>query len=473
MSDQALAYQPITRLAQLIQRKELSPVTLTRFYLDRIEELEPQLNAHITIMAESALAEAKAAEEEIHRGQYRGPLHGIPMGMKDQFWTKGVNTTWGSRIYRDFIPAEDATVVRRLREAGAVLIAKHNQAEFAMGGTRVHPYGTPRNPWDPQRIPGHSSSGSAVAVAAAMCAAALGEDTGGSGRIPAAACGIVAIRPTFGRISRHGTMPVSWSMDSASPMSLTVEDCAIVLQAVAGHDLLDPLSSPSLALDYRQGLHDGVRGMRAGAIKELLPPDSADQGVRQAFQESIRTLESLGMTVGEVSVPLITLAAPIFVAICDTDAAGVQFDNIRLRPMDYDSSTRTRLMSASLVSASIYTRAQRARTLFRRQMEDALRKVDILLSPMSGGPPPLIEEENVYFQSKEDVIRRQFGARSFTTPYSLAAMPAITIPCGVTANGNMPMGLQIGGGPFEEATVLRAAAAFESATQWHTRHPKL
>ena len=472
MTVKELLYETVAGLAPLIESRQVSPVELTEAYLERIEKLNVQLNAYITVCGDEALASARQAETEIGRGEYRGPLHGIPMGLKDQFFTKGIRTTIGSRLFANQIPDEDATVTARIKDAGAVLLGKHNMAEFALGGTRVHPYGTPRNPWDQDRIPGHSSSGSGVAVSASLCAAAVGEDTGGSGRIPAAACGIVSIRPTYGRVSRHGTYPVCWSMDTPSPMTKSVEDCAVVLQAIAGHDPKDGMSSRLPVPNYRSMLRDEIRGIRVGVIKELLPPESAHVDMIQAFKHGIKVLEELGASVEEVSVPLIPESAPFYVAICDTDGAHMHFDSIRSRPMEYDGATRARLLAASLVSAGIYNRAQQVRGLLRKQMMSALDDVDVLLSPMSNGLFPRIDEEIVVFHSKEDVIERQFGARSFTTPYSLAALPALSVPCGFTSEG-MPIGLQLGGRPFDEGTVLRVAYAFESATDWHKQRPQL
>ena len=472
MTIKELLYEPITNLAPLIESRQVSPVELTEAYLERIEKLNEQLNAYITVCGDEAMASARQAETEIGRGEYRGPLHGIPIGLKDQFFTKGIRTTIGSRLYADQVPDEDATIAARLKDAGTILLGKHNMAEFAMGGTRVHPYGTPRNPWDTERTPGHSSSGSGVAVSASMCAAAVGEDTGGSGRIPAAACGIVSIRPTYGRVSRHGTYPMCWSMDTPSPMTKSVEDCAVILQAIAGHDPRDGMSSRLPVPDYRSTLRDEIRGCRVGVIKELVPPESAHPDVIKAFQRSIRVLEGLGASVEEVSVPLIPLSAPFYVAVCDTDGAHVHFDSIRSSPMEYDSATRARLMAASLVSAGIYNRAQQARGLLREQVMSALSRVDVLLSPMSNGPAARIDDDIVVFNSKEDVIERQFGTRSFTSLYSLAALPAIAVPYGLTAEG-MPIGLQLGGKPFDEGMVLRVAYAFESATDWHTQRPDL
>ena len=472
MADEELVFETVAGLASLIERREVSPVALVEAYLERIDRLNDQLHAYITVCRESALAEARTAEKEIANGRYQGPLHGIPIGLKDQFLTKGVRTTGGSRIHSGLMPDEDATIVRRLKDAGAIVLGKHNMAEFAMGGTREHPYGNPRNPWDLERIPGHSSSGSGVAVSASMCAAAIGEDTGGSGRIPAAACGITAIRPTHGRVSRHGTVPMSWSMDCASPMGRTAEDCALLLQATAGHDPRDATSSTLPVPDYRSALRSDIGDMRVGVVRELVPPESADAGVRSAFAEGVRVFEKLAASVEEVSIPLIELAAPIFVAICDTDGAHVHFDSIRERAHEYDSATRARLMSASLVSAGLYNVAQRARGLLRSQMMAALEGVDVLISPMSFGPPATLAAEKVVFESKEDVIARQFGSRSFTTPHSLAALPAMTVPCGFNSVGT-PVGLHIAGRPFDEQTVLNAGFAFQSATDWHERRPEL
>ncbi len=472
MADQELIFETVSHLAPLISQKEVSPVELTKAYLERIKNLDHQLHAYITVCGDEALAAARTAESEILRGEYRGPLHGIPIGIKDQFFTKGIRTTVGSKIYADWVPKEDATVVTRLKEAGAIFLGKHNLAEFAMGGTRKHPYGDPRNPWDLDRIPGHSSSGSGVAVSASLCAAAVGEDTGGSGRNPAAACGLVALRPTYGRISRYGAFPVCWSMDTASPMTKSVEDCAVILQAIAGYDPKDGMSSRLPVPDYRHNLKDGIQGVRLGIIKELFPGESANPDIRHALHRSVTVFEELGASVEEVSIPLISLAVPIFSAICDTDGAHVHYDLLRTRAHDYDSATRTRLLSASLVSAGIYNKAQRARVLLRNQIMTAFRRVDALLSPMSGGPPPKFGEENPIYRSKEEFIKLHFGARAFPTPYSLASLPALTLPCGFTSTG-MPIGLQIGGRPFDEETVLRAAFAFESATEWHLRRPDL
>jgi aspartyl-tRNA(Asn)/glutamyl-tRNA(Gln) amidotransferase subunit A len=472
MPPQELAFHPVAQLGPLLAQRKVSPVELVQAYLDRILSLDERLHAYITVCADEALAAARQAEDEIIRGRYRGALHGIPIAVKDQFLTKGIRTTGGAKIFGDLIPDVDATVVRRLREAGAILLGKLNLSEFAFGGTRAHPYGTPRNPWSLEHSPLGSSSGSGIAVAASLCAAALGEDTGGSVRLPAAACGIVGLRPTFGLVSRQGVMPASWSLDTAGPMTRTVADCAVLLQAIAGYDPQDRTSSRHAVPDYSHRLGDGVKGMRIGVIRELLDPKINDSEVQAAVAQAIARYRQLGASVQEVSIPMISLAAPIFIAICDTDGASVHEQLIRSRAQDYDTATRTRIFAASLLPANLYHRAQRARGLLRRQLMAALEGVDVLLSPSMATPPPQIGDDIIPYRSKADVIARMFGARSFSTPYSLAALPAVSIPCGFTA-ANLPIGLQIGGKPFDEATVLRIAAAYEGSTEWHTTRPGL
>jgi aspartyl-tRNA(Asn)/glutamyl-tRNA(Gln) amidotransferase subunit A len=472
MTAQDMVFQPITQLAPLVAQRKVSPGELVQAYLDRILTFDERLHAYITVCTDEALAAARQAEAEITRGHYRGALHGIPVAVKDQFLTKGIRTTGGAKIFGDLIPDVDATIIRRLYEAGAIVLGKLNLSEFAFGGTRVHPYGTPHNPWSLEYSPLGSSSGSGVAVAACLCAAALGEDTGGSARLPAAACGIVGLRPTFGLVSRHGVMPASWSMDTAGPMTRTVADCAVLLQAIAGYDPQDRTSSRHPIPDYGCHLGAGVRRVRIGVIRELLDPKINDREVQAAVEHAVARYRELGAIVQEVSIPLITLAAAIFIAICDTDGANVHEQLIRSRAQDYDAATRTRIFSASLLPANLYHRAQRARGLLRRQMMAALEEVDVLLSPSMATPPPKIGDDITSYRSKADVIARMFGARSYSTPYSLAALPAVSIPCGFTAE-NLPIGLQIGGKPFDEATVLRVAAAYEASIDWHTRRPML
>lgn len=467
-----LAFEPLSRQADLLRSKQVSPVELTQTYLDRIERVDGELNSFITVTSDEALESAGKAEKEIIEDKHRGALHGIPIGIKDQFDTQGVRTTHGSTIFSDNVPDRDCTVVMRLKEAGATILGKLNMTEFAFGDTRDYPYGTPRNPWSLDHHPGMSSAGSGSSVAAGLCSASLGEDTGGSVRIPASMCGIVGIRPTMGRISRYGVLPMCWSMDITGPMTRTVEDCALLLGVLAGHDPNDRLSSKQPVPDYTRDLAKGIQGLKIGYLKEQMDAEAIDNEVRQAIEQALGVMESLGAQVSEVSIPLLSLAGPIYIAICDSDAANVHGKLLRERGDEYDAGTRARLVSASLMPAVLYHKAQRARELLRRQMAAALTKVDALVSPTMGNPPPTIEEATGRFMSEDEIRARLFGSRANTTPYNLAGFPAMSIPCGFTESG-LPIGLQLGGRPFDETMLFRIAAAYEQATDWHTRHPEL
>ena len=294
------------------------------------------------------------------------------MAIKDQFWTDGILTSNGSRVYRDFVPTEDATIVRRLKGAGATLLGKLNLSELAMGGTQEPPWGIPANPWDLDRTPEESSSGSGVALSAHLCAASIGEDTGGSGRGPAAYCGVVGLRPTFTRVSRYGMTHMCWFMDAAAPMTKTVEDCAIVLGVIAGYDDLDPYTSRRPVPDYTATLRDGVRGLRVGVIRELRDSPDMHPEVRDAIEKSLAVLRGLGAEVREVSIPLVELAGAIFVGVADTEGAGARDEILRNQADDLDQASRTRLLSASLVPFKVYNRAAKARVLLRKQFMSAL-----------------------------------------------------------------------------------------------------
>ncbi|MDA1128323.1 MAG: amidase, partial [Chloroflexi bacterium] len=395
-------------------------------------------------------------------------LAGVPIAVKDQYWTKGILTTNGSKVYKDFIPNEDSTVIKRLKDAGGVLLGKLNLSELAMGGTQNPPWGIPANPWNYDCTPGESSSGSGVALAAHLCAASMGEDTGGSGRGPASYCGVVGLRPTFTRVSRYGMTHMCWFMDAASPMTKTVADCALMLGVVAGYDLKDPYTSHKPVPDYTTGLRDGVRGLRVGLIKELHETEDMHPDVRSAIEASLETFRELGAEVKEVSLPLAELAGAIFVGIADTEGAGARDEILRNQPGDLDQASRTRLQSAALVPAKVYNRAAKARVLLRRQIMAALKDVDILVSPTSPYPAPKHTDLTARFENPEDVRRRFFFRRAYTGCYSLTGLPAISIPGGFTADG-LPIGLQLGAAPFDEETLLRASYAYEQATPWHTR----
>jgi len=465
-----LAFAGAARQAALMREKRLSPVELVTAYLDRIERLDKTLRAFITVCGERALSEAKRAEAEAAAGQWRGPLHGIPFAVKDQLDTAGILTTSGSALLRDNVPAEDSTVVARLKSAGGILIGKLNLTEFALGGTIRFPYGQPRNPWHPDHDPGGSSSGSGIAAAAALCSATLGEDTGGSVRSPASYCGAVGLRPTWGRVSRHGCFPAAWSMDQVGPLTRTVEDAALVLGVIAGHDPSDPTTSRSAVPDYRAALAAGVKSKRIGVITELVDGADTQAEVRGAVREAARGLATLGATVEDISLPLISHSGGVFMALCDSEAAGRHKPWLATRAGEYDTGTRRRLLAAGLIPAAALHQAARARSLIREQILGALAKLDLLLAPTSPHPAPAIAFHTAPVTSKQEAGRRFFGRRSYTTPASLAGVPAISVPCGFTRN-NLPIGLQIIGRPLGESAVLGAAGAWERAAGLSMRPP--
>jgi aspartyl-tRNA(Asn)/glutamyl-tRNA(Gln) amidotransferase subunit A len=359
--DDDLAFMGAAKLAALVRDKQMSPVDLVRLYLDRIDRFDGRLRAWITVCREQAQEAARRAEAAVMRGWPLGPLHGVPVGVKDQFDTAGVRTTVGSKILADRVPTEDATIVTRLARAGAILLGKQNLTEFAFGGTIRPPFGQPRNPWNLDHDPGMSSSGSGAATAAALCAGSIGEDTGGSVRIPAAWCGLVGHRPTWGLVSRKGSFPLCWSMDAAGPLARTVEDAAILLGAIAGHDPADPLTSRRPVPDYRAALTGGVRGLRIGTLREFVSGADTVPAMRSAVVDATRVLEGLGAVVEEVSIPLLPLAGAIFMACADAEGAGLHLGWIRSRPADYDQGTRRRLLTASLLPAAYQQVATRAR----------------------------------------------------------------------------------------------------------------
>lgn len=467
-----LAFLSATELAALVRSKQVSPVELVRLYLERIDRLDGRLRAYITVAAEAALDEARKAEAALMRGEAPGPLHGVPVAVKDQFDVAGMPTTCGSRILAGHVPGETATTVARLAEAGAIVLGKLNLTEFALGGTVDFPFGQPRNPWNLDHEPGSSSSGSGIAVAAGLAGAALGEDTGGSIRTPASWCGVVGLRPTWGRVSRHGVFPLCWSMDAAGPMTRTVEDAALLLGVIAGWDPQDPLTRRRPVPDYRTALAEGAEGLRIAIIRELAFGPETDPEVETAVREAVRTLERLGARVDEISLPLLPLAGAVFMTLADSEGAGLHQRWLRSRPGDYDQGTRRRLLAASLVPAARYHQAQRARALIRRQVLEALARFDLLLAPTAHQAAPPIAAGAAPITSRAQVAGRFFTRRSYVAPASLAGVPAIAVPAGFTRAG-LPLSVQLLGRRFEEATLLRAAHAYEQASGWFRRHPSL
>ena len=453
-----------TELSRLVKKRDVSPVEAVEAYLERIEDLDPKLNAFITLCRGEALQEAHEAEQALARGEYLGPMHGIPVAVKDQMYTKGILTTGGSTIFKDFVPDEDATVITKLKAAGAILLGKLNMTEFATTGLS-HRFKPVHNPWDLERHTGGSSSGSGAATAAFLCATSLGEDTGGSIRWPASWCGQVGLRPTWGRVSRYGLMPGTWSMDTIGPISRTVEDCAMTLQAIAGYDSKDPYTWDIPVPDYKGALDPDIKGVRVGVVKEILYSGLVAEEIRQAIVKSADMLRELGASVEEISIPLFAHDRAINAGL-KVEPPFKYRELVRSRLQEIGHDNRINYLTGAIMPAQAYYKAQKLRALLRRQTLQALEKVDVLLQPTAAVaaqklmPDPIVE-------GKESADRNPW---LLTAPLALASTPAISICCGFTVQ-NLPIGLQIGGRPFEEATVMKVAYAYEQATPWHTRRP--
>ena len=461
----------VAELGRLIQAREVSPVEATEAYLERIDRIDGRLNSYITVCHNEARQAAREAEQAIAAGQYRGPLHGIPLAVKDQFDTAGIRTTYGSRLEWDNVPDADAVVVAKLKEAGAVLLGKLNLSEFALGESFHHPGGQPRNPWDLSRNPGISSSGSAAATAAFLCATALAEDTGGSTRIPAAWSGLTGLRPTWGRVSRRGVAGVSWSMDTVGPISRSAEDCALTFQAIAGHDPEDPYSWNVSVPDYLQEIQGGVDGLRVGVLREKVADGGLEPGVRQVIESAVAQLGEMGATTREISMPIVENAGAVSKCITDMDGASVHYERLKTRADEYDHNTRVRLLTAILTPAQAYYKAQKVRTLIRQAVLEALEEVDVIVLPTSPTVAPLLPSE-AGIKSQEDARSRIAGVRNFTGAFNVAGVPALSIPCGFSAD-NLPLSLQLVGKPMADGLLMRVAHAYQQVTDWHLRRPPL
>ena len=449
-----LCFLTLHELSGRIQSKDVSPVEVAEAILERIERLNPQLNAYITVMADQALADARAAEGEIAAGRYRGPLHGVPIGVKDLCATKGVRTTAGSKILAGWVPDEDATVIRKLREAGAIIVGKTHMHEYAFGATGLNPhYGPARNPWDPERITGGSSSGSGAAVAAGLCFAALGSDTGGSVRIPASLCGIVGLKATYGRVSLEGIVPLAWSFDHIGPMARTVRDCALVLAAIAGLDPNDPTTADAPVEDWAAALDGGLAGLRIG-VPTAYAYEATEPDVVAVVHDAIATLERLGAEVKQIELPVLEEYGVNLGLALVSEAAAYHQANMRQRPQDFGDDVRMRIQLGLDQKAADYVRATRARDEARRSADETLfSEVDLLAMPTTLRTAVPIDSV-----AKDDPT---LGLTRLTGPFDLTGQPAISVPCGYTEQG-LPVGLQLAGRRFDERTVLRAAHAFET-----------
>jgi aspartyl-tRNA(Asn)/glutamyl-tRNA(Gln) amidotransferase subunit A len=460
----------ITELAPQIRQGQLSPVELTRQTLARIEKLQPVLNAYITVTADLALEQARRAEQEIRAGNYRGPLHGIPYAAKDLFYTKGIRTTVGSKILTDFVPGYDAAVIEKLTAAGAILVGKAGLHEWAFGITSNNPhFGAIRNPWNTERIPGGSSGGSAAALAADLCSFSLGSDTGGSIRIPASFCGLVGLKPTFGRVSRYGVYPLGHTLDHAGPFAWTVEDAALVYEALAGYDARDtssaaaPLSLPLFPPEAR------LEGKKIGVPRNFYF-ENLDPEIDAAVGDAIVALENLGAAIIDVEVPDIDEFNTIAQLILLAEAASVHHRRVEQRPADFGEDVRALLQTGRFILATEYLDAQRRRREFIDAFNRLLAEVDVIVTPAIPIKAARIGQKTVSLGGQE--VDARLGTTRFMRALNMAGLPLLSVPCGFDAQG-MPIGLQIIGRLFDEAGILEIGHAFERATQWHERRPAL
>ncbi|MEX0803627.1 MAG: amidase [Candidatus Binatia bacterium] len=469
----------IGEIAPLIRRKQVSPLELTRRYLDRIKNLNPVLNAYLAMAEEGAVAAARKAEREIVKGNYRGPLHGIPFSIKDNIAVKGLTTTAGSKILSDWIPDFDATVVERLKQAGAVILGKTNMHEWAKGSNSINPfYGTSRNPWDTTRAPGGSSGGSAVAVAAGLCLASLGTDSAGSVRNPASLCGTVGLKPTLGRVSSFGGVAGTggYTVNHFGVFTKTVKDCALVLGHIAGHDPNDPLSSDEPVPNYIKPIGIPVKGMKAGIIKGYFDQFLIGE-VRRAFEEALRTLKALGMKIQEITIPHIDLVPALQAASTRPEANSDHDHYLRTRPRDYSPGLLYSLIAGLLIPAPVYVTAQRVRRLLCQEFDTAFESVQVIAAPTLFTIAPTIEECNRgYIEADGKRINLQDRAGNFLTrytiPFNVTGLPTISICCGFSSSG-LPIGMQVSAPPFKEGTLFQVADAYEKAAEWYKRNPRL
>jgi aspartyl-tRNA(Asn)/glutamyl-tRNA(Gln) amidotransferase subunit A len=454
----------ITDALRLIRTRHVSPVELVRAYLERIARLNPALNVYLTVLAEEALAAATAAERAVMNGEPLGALHGIPVALKDNCEVPGVRMTAGSKFLHDHIATGESEVAARLRRAGAILLGKLHMHEWAIGATTRNPhFGPCRNPWDPTRIPGGSSGGSGAALMADMALATIGTDTGGSVRVPAALNGVSGLRPTVGRVSIRGVVPVSWTFDTIGPMARRAEDVAHLLQVVAGYDPQEPTSANVPVANYFAELAAGVKGLRMGLVAGYFlqePTPTVTNAVRQAAT----VYETLGAHVEEIALPGAEAAIERMSELILADAAAYHQQRLAERPEDFGHDVRTRLTRGAAITGPQYALARQAQRVWQRQMEDVLARYDIVLAPMCGGAAPLIAES--------DGVETTRALTRFSYPFNLARIPLISIPCGFTEE-RMPIGLQVAACHWNEALVLRVAWAYQHVTDWHLRRPAL
>ena len=461
-----LHHLTIREASELLRSQQLSPVELTQAFLDRISATDDQLHSYITVLRDQALADARQAESEIQRGEYKGPLHGIPFALKDLYDTAGVPTTAGSRVDIERVPTEDATTTARLKGAGAILLGKLAMHEFALGGPDfTTPFPPARNPWNLDHVTGGSSSGSGSAVASGQCMAALGSCTGGSIRGPASLCGIVGLKATYGRVSRAGVVTLSWSQDHCGPMTWTVEDTAYMLQALAGYDPKDPTTSRAPVPDYSLSLREDIHGLTIGVPRHFFFATSPDINpeVVSTVEQALQALQGLGANIQEVTIPSLEYVRAANSVIMLSEAYAFHEKNLKSRPEEYGEMVRARFRIGGLLSASDYVQAQRVRKVAIREFAQVLQGVDVLVTPTMTQPAAAFEG----FDGTSTV-----RGPSFTAPFNLTGLPAISVPCGFTEAG-LPVGMQIAGKPFDEPGIMRAAYTYQQQAGWFRQRPPI
>jgi aspartyl-tRNA(Asn)/glutamyl-tRNA(Gln) amidotransferase subunit A len=454
----------IAEARRLIDAGKLSPVELTQACLARIEAVDRDLNAFVLVRGDEALSEARTAEAEIAAGRRRGPLHGIPIGLKDIIETADIRTTGHSRVRLDYVPRADAVVARRLREAGVVLLGKLATHEFAFGGPSFDlPFPPARNPWNLDCMPGGSSSGSAAAVAAGLCLGALGTDTGGSVRGPAALCGIAGLKPTYGLVPRTGIFPLAFSLDHCGPMTWTAEDCAMMLGVIAGHHPSDPASRTGPVPDYTKALTSELRGLHIGALRHFWTEDGPRPHSEQvaAMDAAIAVLRQLGATVEDVKLSSLRDYHAVALLIMLAEGFAVHQRELLARPHEFGEIFRHRMLAGAFISSPDYVQATRLRRRLALEMDAALERQDVLLSAGAFAPAPRFDQVPKF---------SLFEQPNLTTPANVTGLPALAVCCGFTADG-LPLSLQLIGRRWDEATVLRAGHAYEQATPWRGRRP--
>jgi aspartyl-tRNA(Asn)/glutamyl-tRNA(Gln) amidotransferase subunit A len=445
----------IAEAAEKIAARTLSPVELVQSALDRIEAVDDQLHAFVVVTGDSALEEARRAEKDIAGGRHRGPLHGIPVGIKDLYDVAGLPTTSSSQVRQDFVATQDSAVVERLRDNGAVIVGKTHMHEFAYGITTP----TTRNPWDIGRVPGGSSGGSGAAVAAGECLMGMGSDTGGSIRIPASVCGTVGLKPTYGRVSRFGVTSLCWSLDHVGPLTRTVRDAALVLNALAGFDARDEATARVPVPDFLEGLGDGVSGRTLGVPRNFFF-DDIEPDVESAVRAAVRVLEEQGATLVEVDIPYADQMLALEYGLVVPEATSYHQSMLRERGERYTDEVRVFLESGELVLATSYLRALRIRTLLKQAFREMFDGIDALVCPTLPATAARVRQETFTFPNGTETTVTDAYVRH-SAPANLTGLPALTVPCGFDADG-LPIGLQIIGRPFDERTVLQIGQAYES-----------